>query len=63
MQTNGDQTACLNTAYSDRNEAESNYYRVLSAAAVSNVPMHSAALLNEKGNCLKSDFYDHTEEA
>ena len=59
MQTNGDQTAQLVTKFDNLNAAESDYYRVLSAAAVSEVPVHAASLLTERGSCLKSDYYLH----
>lgn len=34
-------------AYDTKKEAESKYYAILSAAAVSNIPIHSAIILQE----------------
>lgn len=50
-------------AYTSLNEAESKFHTVLASAAVSTVPVHSCALLNENGYCVKSQSYTHgTEE-
>ena len=46
----------------DRNEAESQYHRVLSAAAVSGLPMHSAVLLDATGTALMNQCYTHEPE-
>lgn len=58
-QTNDGTTALLTSVHATQNEAESKYHLVLSAAAVSNLPRHSAALLDETGYCLKSQCYEH----
>lgn len=44
------------------NAAESKYHTVLAAAAVSSVEVHSAALLNESGLCVKHESYTHPAE-
>ncbi len=49
--------------YNTRNEAESKYYAILSAAAVSTVWKHSAIMLNEDGTPLKYDCYIHLPES
>lgn len=60
MQTNGNQTALVPPrTYSDRLQAESAYYSTLSAAAVSTVQIHTVVLLDEHGNTLKRDYYEH----
>lgn len=48
--------------YNTKAEAESKYYAILSAAAVSSVWKHSAVLLNEDGTPLKYDCYVHIPE-
>ena len=40
-------------------KAESKYYDVLSAAAVSNTKMHSAILFSTEGHPLMDKFYKH----
>ena len=58
--TNGTTATIVNT-YADYPHAEQKYHLVLSAAAVSEVPRHSAAMLTERGNLVKYECYDHTE--
>ena len=48
----------INT-YTDTNEAESNYHRVLMAAAISTVPIHTAFMLTDSGQIIKSESYKH----
>lgn len=40
-----------------RNEAESKFHQVLAAAAISGLPLHSAALLTEDGLILMNGCY------
>lgn len=42
-----------------RNEAESKYHKVLAAAAISNLPKHSAILITDEGFLLMSQCYKH----
>lgn len=46
-------------SYDTQAEAESKYYSVLSAAAISNVPCHSAVLVSEEGFPLMHQCYKH----
>lgn len=61
-QTNNGVTAIVTpTAYSDRNEAESIYHQKASAAATSNVEIHTVAFLTEDGRLVRqSECYRHT---
>ena len=43
-----------------RLKAESKYYEVLSAAAISNLPMHSAILFSAEGFPIMHQCYKHT---
>lgn len=61
MQTTNGTTAVLTTVKSNINEAEQQYHTVLAAAAVSQVPLHSASMLNERGQLIKYELFDHTE--
>ena len=47
-------------AFTDLNQAYQKYYTILAAAAVSNVPIHAAIMLNEKGELIRSEYFDHT---
>lgn len=60
IQTNADDTVgTLINTYDNRNEAESAYHRVLSAAALSSLPVHSAILATTDGCVLESRYYSH----
>lgn len=45
--------------YETRNGAEQKYHTVLAYAAVSEIPKHSAVLLNEDGTYIKSECFEH----
>ena len=47
------------TQHATQEEAESKYYSILSAAAVSNVPVHSAIIVSEQAFPVKHEFYAH----
>jgi hypothetical protein len=51
--------ATIVNSYEDRNQAESKYHQILTAAALSSVPKHSAVLMNDEGNRIKSECYIH----
>ena len=61
MQTTNGVTATLHNTYDNYPQAEQKYHTVLAAAAVSSVPLHSAAMLTERGNLVKYECYDHSE--
>jgi hypothetical protein len=48
------------TAHATQAEAESKYHQVLSSAAISNLPCHSAVLLSEEGFPIEHKAYLHT---
>lgn len=54
--------ATLVNSYEDRNQAESKYHQILSAAALSSVPKHSAVLMDDVGETIKMDSYIHETE-
>ena len=62
MQTTGGSTAVITTTKTNINEAENKYHTVLAAAAISQVEIHSAALLNEKGQFIKYECFEHGQE-
>lgn len=60
MQKNGSQAALLPArTFTDKNEAESAYYSILAAAAISAVEVHSVVMMDDHGNTVKHDFYEH----
>ena len=44
-----------------RNQADAKYYTVLAAAAVSELPSHSATLIDSDGNALRNYSYHHEQ--
>lgn len=50
------------TTYTDRNVAEQKYHTALSAAAVSNVDIHTVVMLTEAGIVHKKETYYHNTE-
>ena len=61
-QTNETMSIVPPVAYEDRNQAESAFHSALSAAAVSSVRVHAVTLLDEHGNTIKREFYEHGQE-
>ena len=60
IQTNQDgAVGTLVNAYDDRNSAESQYHTVLAAAAISQLPCHSAILVTQEGFLLADGCYKH----
>lgn len=62
LQTTNGTTANIVTAFEDKLAAESAFHSVLASAAVSQVEIHAASLLDERGNLLKREFYRHRAE-
>ena len=62
IQTNADgKVSNLVHSYDDRNEAESKFHAVLSAAAISALPVHSCALMSNECILLKQGCYKHEQ--
>lgn len=45
--------------YDNYNQAEAKFHTVLAAAAVSEVSIHSCVLMNNVGDILRTERYDH----
>ena len=60
LQTYGDGTgSVIPMSYNNLPAAESKYYLILSAAAVSTVYRHGAVLMSEEGFTLKQEVFTH----
>ena len=59
---NGTVSTLVNT-YEDRDTAENKYHLILAAAAVSELPRHSAFMLSDEGYIIKSECYTHLTSA
>lgn len=63
MQTNNDTTALVPAVtYTSKNEAESAYHLKLGGAALSDVNVHTVVMLDEHGNVVKREFYEHIQQ-
>lgn len=62
LQTTNGQTENIVTPHEDKLQSESAFYAVMSAAAISQVEIHAAVLLDERGNLLMREFYRHHAE-
>lgn len=63
IQTNAnDEVATLLTAYNERSAAENKYYTILAAAALSELPVHSAMILTNLGTIVKSETFNRIPE-
>lgn len=59
--TNGS-VSTLTWQYGTLNEAQSKYHTILSAAAISSVPIHTAVILTHEGNLIAHESYYHETE-
>lgn len=63
LQTTAGTTANIVTSYATRQQAESAYHSVLSAAAISQVEVHAAVILTPEGFPLMHQAYLHPANA
>ena len=65
IQTNDGVTSIIPNTYSDESIAMQKYHEILSFAAVSEIDIHTAVVLNESGMTIRNENYIHntnTEE-
>ena len=54
LQTTNGSTAVISTTYSDEQVAYQKFYQILSFAAVSEIDIHTAVILNEQGVTIRN---------
>lgn len=59
LQTSNGSMAQIPYVKSTRDEAESKYHEILAYAATSSIEVHSAVIINEEGQKIKSECYKH----
>ena len=60
IQTTGNQTNLLPAiTKTNRDEADSAYHSILASAAISSVTVHTVVMLDEHGNTVRREFYEH----
>lgn len=62
IQKNGATATPITTLFTDKDRAYSKYHQVLAAAAISQVPEHSAILVSEEGSYMMHDKFIHEGE-
>ena len=55
----GAEVSTIVNTYELRADAENKYHTVLAYAAVSDVPVHSAVMLTDKGERIKNETFEH----
>lgn len=64
LQKNADGTlGNIVTAYENLREAESKFHNILATAALSKLPVHSAAILDETGMVYSQGSYEYKENS
>ena len=60
IQTAADgKVATIVNSYASQNDAESKFHSILTAAALSSLPVHSAIIMNEKAEVIRAEHYTH----
>lgn len=59
LQKAGETLSHIAFTFDDYNQALNKYHTILAFASVSNVEKHSAAILNEWGEVLKNEGFEH----
>jgi hypothetical protein len=63
LQKTGDQVGSLITAHDTLKDAHFKFYSVAAAASISDIDMHTAVLLSERGLPMERICFEHNEEA
>lgn len=58
LQTTNGTTSALTNSYADESQAYQKYYQILSYAAVSDVDIHSATIINEEGYAIENGYFN-----
>lgn len=59
IQNDNGEVSTIVTSYASKNEAESKFYQIMAAAAISSLEKHSASILTDDGNCYMTASYEH----
>lgn len=62
IQSTAESSSVITNTYQDGADAENKYHTILAYAAKSQVPVHSAVMLNEMGTQIKNEYYIHRQE-
>ena len=62
IQRGTDSVSTLVDSFDSINAAKSKYHLILASAAVSNIYIHSAAILDQNGSMINSEYFVHPQE-
>ncbi len=62
LQKTGDTVANIVQTYTNQNEADSRFYAIMSAAAISTVPVHSCMVIDEECRIYQTGTYKHNAQ-
>ena len=62
MQTNNGTVTMLTYQYNTLNEAKSKYHLILASAAISEIEIHTAMIINPYGGVVCAEHYTHIVE-
>lgn len=62
LQTNNGNVGILTYKFTELSEAYAKYYLILSSAAVSDIEVHTALIVTETGQVVRSETFSHASE-
>ena len=63
IQSIGNSCTTLTWSFNNQDQAMAKFFSVLAAAAVSSVPIHSAVIITDRGDMVRSEHFYHAGEA
>lgn len=63
MQSTGESVATLTWSFPTIEQAMAKYYSLLAVAVTSSVPIHSAVIMTDRGEMVRSEHFYHAREA
>lgn len=62
IQSTNDNASTIVNKYDTLPEAQQKYHNILAAAAVSEVPVHTAMIIEPTGNTVRVESFNHAQE-
>ena len=62
MQSTGESVSTITWSYSTEQDAMAKYFSILAVAVTSSVPTHSAVIMTDRGEMVRSERFYHARE-
>lgn len=62
LQSTGESVSTLTWSYSTEQDAMAKYFSILAVAVTSSVPTHSAVIMTDRGEMVRSERFYHARE-